>query len=287
MVCKINEKEAYFKEDYSVLKELDDSNVWVWDYSWSVDYIAEINNISYIYIESKSYDEREKVWEEKEIYDWQKCSNEAYLSDFKYNFISNLENLDVYLKMGMSAYKYNEQKGVYEMSMTMSGTSLSMEVKFVEEELYSLEMKTVVDIQEEGELHSLESIMTYTFAPQEIDLPEQDKLNAVVESTERLSLMIGTYKFESLTENGVMYEIGDTYDGVVLTEDYSTIILKKNGKGSMSLQGNNVDATWEENDGVFNITFNGLTRSIEVQGDTLIFAGSAIYKKVLENNEAN
>ena len=82
----------------------------------------------------------------------------------------------------------------------------------------------------------------------------------------------GTYKFSSLTIAGETYKAGQTYEGIELSKDFSTITLKSDGTAEISSMGMKQSGTWktnEEDSKKIDITIMGETQTVECSGGTI------------------
>lgn len=103
----------------------------------------------------------------------------------------------------------------------------------------------------------------------------------------------GTYKFQSLTAGALgftkTYEVGEEYNGEVLTEDYFTLELQKDGVAKIGDDGENFTCEWEEQedgsivfkkDGntLYTATIDGNEMTLEF-GDTDLAGMTMVLKK--------
>lgn len=94
------------------------------------------------------------------------------------------------------------------------------------------------------------------------------------------SLVEGTYKFESLSfeEGGVSInvEAGEEFLGETISEDFMVIEIGKDGKCTVTMDGDSIEATWEKDGDVIKITIDGDTAEFKIDGNKLIFEMSGV-----------
>ena len=94
-------------------------------------------------------------------------------------------------------------------------------------------------------------------------------------SSQESSIYAGVYKFYALrVENGdAVTEIkaGESYEGLVLTEDYAVMELKENGSASLTMMGVTMTGLWEEaaEQGQIVLTIAGEPQTMTCDGTTL------------------
>ena len=82
----------------------------------------------------------------------------------------------------------------------------------------------------------------------------------------------GTYKFSSMTYNGVTINAGDTVEGYTYDADMMTITVNKDGTYEMSEGGDTVSGTWKQKEGdVYTITFEGESMDVTIKDGTMTF----------------
>ena len=83
----------------------------------------------------------------------------------------------------------------------------------------------------------------------------------------------GTYKFDSVTVEGVTYKAGDNFGGDELSEDFYVIELKKGGDFTMtmSMAGLEQEGTQEKDGDTITLTVEGESIEATLDGDKLIF----------------
>lgn len=82
----------------------------------------------------------------------------------------------------------------------------------------------------------------------------------------------GTYRFSSMKVGDKTFEVGQTYEGIELTKDFSTITLSSDGTAEMKSMGISQKATWkanEEDSGKVDITVMNQTITVECSGGTI------------------
>lgn len=83
----------------------------------------------------------------------------------------------------------------------------------------------------------------------------------------------GTYRFSSMTMDGITIEAGESYMGVTIDEDYIVIEIEDDGTFSMSQTagGMSVNGTWKDlGDGKIELTVDNEPLVVECDGDTLV-----------------
>lgn len=96
----------------------------------------------------------------------------------------------------------------------------------------------------------------------------------------------GTYKFYSMTMEGMSIKVGEDFQGVAITEDFATLTLEEDGTAKLEMSvmlGDEAQVgTWKEVDGKIEITMDGDAQLFELDGDTLTYefeGNSMIFKK--------
>ena len=100
----------------------------------------------------------------------------------------------------------------------------------------------------------------------------------------------GTYKFYSMTTDGVTLKVGQTYMGLIqLSEDFMTVELKKDGSCTftVAILDETAKATWDKDGDKISITSNDTLETMEftINGDELVGKIDADTKVVLKKSK--
>lgn len=234
-------------------------------------YITEIDGVSYSCAYHTEYDLAEEKWGEPYFSGWDVASESNSIAEWKDNVVGiTLNSMLMYLNAGKSSYTYNSENGAYEMTVSMMGITADLQVKFDDGKLVSLAMEQEITQGEGAEMATREATITFTFGGETITLPEQEELN------DYIYISKNTYKLESAVIGGQTYAVGDTYEGMTLTEMTYAICLKDDGtaiiySNGMSSEDQGV-VTWTETDGVLTFTAGGdvLDSQVERVGEKLV-----------------
>ena len=81
----------------------------------------------------------------------------------------------------------------------------------------------------------------------------------------------GTYKFSSLTVNGVTINAGENYNGIAFDKDYMVLSLKKDGTFEQVSLGIKVTGIWESTESGYKLIYDyGETDYFTVNGNMMI-----------------
>ncbi|MBQ7924560.1 MAG: hypothetical protein IJ329_04570 [Clostridia bacterium] len=162
----------------------------------------------------------------EELDPWECCESvfEQDIEEFTFD-----EATGVYHQDWKEEYEDEDEKGV---------DKERLEVMFLDGKVYSIKGIYTEDYTyDNDETEYWESTYTVTFKKEVIPVPGDEEAmqdeEAVLDMWETYS---GTYKFESLTIDGVTYKVGDTFDGRILTEDSEILVLKEDGTAIYSLE---------------------------------------------------
>ena len=238
------------------------------DYDKTEEWLTEIDGVTYVYEKDRYYDEETGVWGDWQVAPWEVSEHET-VAETKEELEFSKQMIDIYLQMGVSAFTYDKEKESYVMSVSTADVAIDMEVQIVNGEVYSLFVKENVSMSSFGEGGRQEIEERFTFKTETITLPEQDKLNAVVEGVN----IEGTYKFFKMIYGGQTISVGE--NGI--TEDYFVVELNEDGTAIVNEKGaETLEGTWRKGNGKeIIITMEGTDRTFIKDG----------YKLTLEEGE--
>ena len=265
--------DAMYVYDYDVWLRYDrEKEEWVLEKDQDEIWCKKINDVYYEYRSGRYYDE--DGWSENENTSWQEVmyENGSKLENAKEEIAYTLQSFELYYKMGISAFTHDEQKGVYTMEVSTSETSIKMEIKFVDEKLYSIDINTVTSAVMGYEIPNVtvEATHSITFIEKDIEFLAQDKLESLAKSVEAKE---GVYYFNNIKEynTGLVHGIGDNYDGVRLTEETMVVTLNKDGTATRSQSGVSSVCTWKETNGKIVLTGSDFTMTLTKKGSRLMY----------------
>ena len=85
----------------------------------------------------------------------------------------------------------------------------------------------------------------------------------------------GTYKFDSMSvtmgDTTIELKVGEDFNGMTLTADFYVIELKKDGTGTVAMQGMSTEITWVKEGDIIKMTADGSTQDFTLDGDKISF----------------
>ena len=137
-----------------------------------IDYMAEIDGVSYSYYESSFISTENVVWE--------KCENESEFSEGIYEYTLQISMYLDLAKTGWFLAEYDAEKDAYVLDMSQDGNTYVLTFVFKDGALYQLSLFSISEKTEEDELIVMTASIEYTFEGTTVELPDEAGLNALI-----------------------------------------------------------------------------------------------------------